>query len=247
MLRRRLLLSLLASAAVLGPPSMPAHAGSFSISPVRLDLSSAARSTALTVRNDEREALIQAQVMRWEQVDGEERLTPTRDLLVSPAVFTLAPSGSQLVRVALRSAPAISEHELSYRLILQEVPQPANPNFTGLQIALRLSVPVFVAKPDATGPALAWSAAPSDTGLVITAQNSGDEHARIRGFSVGPAGGADPPLVQPVATYILPGQARSWNLGQKPGDATSAAWGRLRLKVTTDDGESETELDAIRE
>jgi len=247
-LRRRLLLGVVASAAVLGPPSMPAHAGSFSISPVRLDLSSAARSASLTVRNEEREALVQAQVMLWEQVEGEEKLTPTRDLLVSPAVFTLARDGSQLVRVALRSAPTDPTRELSYRLILQEVPQPANPNFSGLQIALRLSVPVFVAKRGAIGPVLAWSAAPSDNGLVITAQNSGDVHARVRGFSVGPAVGDAAPLVQPVATYILPGQARSWSLGQKQGDTTPAAgWRRLRLKVTTDDGESETELDAIRE
>ena len=56
------------------------------------------------MRNDEREVLVQAEVMLWEQVDGEDRLTPTRDLLVSPAVFTLPPNGSQLVRVALRSA-----------------------------------------------------------------------------------------------------------------------------------------------
>src|SRR4030095_15444115 len=97
---------------------MPAHAGSFSISPVGLDVSSTARSAALTVRNEEREALVQAQVMLWEQVDGEEKLTPTRDLLVSPAVFTLAQDGSQLVRVALRSAPTDPKRELRHRLIL---------------------------------------------------------------------------------------------------------------------------------
>jgi fimbrial chaperone protein len=227
---------------------MPAHAGSFSISPLRLDLSSAARSAALTVNNEEREALIQAQVMLWEQVDGEEKLTPTRDLLVSPAVFTLAQGASQLVRVALRNAPAVAEREQSYRLILQEVPQPANPDFSGLQIALRLSLPVFVAKEGAAGPALAWSAAPSGNGLVITAQNSGDVHARILGFSVAPAVGDDAPLVQPVATYILPRQAHSWTLGQEQGEKTSAAaWRRLRLKVRTDVGESETELETTGE
>ena len=228
---------------------MPAHAGSFSISPIRLDLSAAARSAALTVRNDEREALVQAEVMLWEQVDGEDRLTPTRDLLVSPAVFTLPQNGSQLVRVALRSAPADTTRELSYRLILQEVPQPANPDFSGLQVALRLSVPVFVANAgrDRAGARVVRRRRPA-TGLVLTAQNSGDVHARIHGFSVAPAVGDDAPLVQPVATYILPGQARSWSLGQKQGDTTSAAgWRRLRLKVTTDDGESETELDTTGE
>jgi hypothetical protein len=39
---RSLILSLLASAAVFGLPSMPAHSGTFTISPIRLDLSSAA-------------------------------------------------------------------------------------------------------------------------------------------------------------------------------------------------------------
>ena len=131
---RSLVLGLLASAAVFGSPSMPAHAGSFSISPIRLDLVRWPRTAALTVRNDEREALVQAEVMLWEQVDGEDRLTPTRDLLVSPAVFTLPPNGSQLVRVALRSLPADVTRELSYRLILQEVPQPASPDFAGLQV-----------------------------------------------------------------------------------------------------------------
>lgn len=245
---RSLLLRLLASAAVFGLPSMPAHAGSFSISPIRLDLSSTARSAALTVRNDEREALVQAEIMLWEQVDGEDRLTPTRDLIVSPAVFTLAPKGSQLVRVALRSAPAVTTRERSFRLILQEVPQSANPEFSGLRIALRLSVPVFVATEGTTGPTLAWSAAAAGNELVLTAQNSGDTHARIHAFAVAPTVGADAPLVQPVGTYILPGQSHSWRLGQNQGDRTSdASWRRLRLKVTTDDGESEIELDTTGE
>jgi fimbrial chaperone protein len=241
-------LGFLASAAVIGPPPMPAHAGSFSISPVRLDLSAQARSAALTVRNDEREALIQAEVMVWEQVDGQDRLTPTRDLLVSPAVFTLATGSSQLVRVALRSPPADSGRELSYRLILQEVPQPANPDFSGLQLALRLSVPVFLASSGTSGPALDWSATTSDEQLVLTARNTGDVHARIHSLAISPDAGGDAALARPVATYILPGQSQRWTFGEKQGDGASAAgWSRLRLKVTTDDGESEIELDTSRE
>jgi fimbrial chaperone protein len=237
------IVAILASAAVFGLPSMPAHAGSFSISPIRLDLSATSRTAAMTVRNDEREALVQAQVMLWEQVDGEDRLTPTRDLLVSPAVFTLPAKGSQLVRVALRTQPVDTTRELAYRLILQEVPQDANPEFTGLHVALRLSVPVFVANEGTTGPALAWSAAASGDGLIVTAKNSGDVHARIHGFSVAPATGDAQALVQPVGTYILPGQARRWTLGQ----GVAAEWRRLRVTVTTEDGESEIDLDATVE
>lgn len=245
---RRLILGFLASAAVCGLPSMPAHAGTFSISPIRLDLSAKARTAALTIRNDERETLVQVEVLLWEQVDGEDRLTPTRDLLVSPAVFTLAPNGSQLVRVALRGAPADASRELSYRLILQEVPQTANPDFAGLRVALRMSVPVFVATAGTTGPALTWSAAASGDALVLTAENTGDVHARIHGFSISPVAGDDAPIARSAAAYIPPGQSRRWTLGQTQGDAASAAgWQRLRLTVTTEDGESETELDATRE
>jgi fimbrial chaperone protein len=230
---------------------MSACAGTFSISPVRLDLSAATRTAALTVRNEDREVLVQAELMLWEQVDGEDRLTPTRDLLVSPAVFTLPPNGAQLVRVALRSPPPATR-ELSYRLILQEVPPAAKPGFTGLQVTLRLSLPVFVAPPDATGPKLTWSAVTTaDDHLVIAARNEGDAHARIHSFAVAPAAataGADAPLVQPVATYILPGQSHSWTLGPVPGNAASdAPTHRLQLKVTTDDGDSETGLDIAGE
>jgi fimbrial chaperone protein len=242
---RRRIVAILASAAVFGLPSMPAHAGSFSISPIRLDLSAASRTAAMTVRNEEHEALVQAQVMLWEQVDGEDRLTPTRDLLVSPAVFTLPAQGSQLLRVALRAPPVDTARELSYRLLLQEVPQKANPEFTGLQVALRLSVPIFVANDGTTGPALDWSAAASGDALVVTAKNSGDVHTRIYGFSVVPATGDAQPLVQSVGTYLLPGQARSWNLGH--GVSSAADWRRLRLTVTTEDGQSEIDLDATGE
>ena len=85
---------------------MPALAGNFSISPVRLDLSAAARTAALTVRNNDREVLVQAEVLLWEQHAGEDRLTPTRDLLVSPAVFTVPKDGSQLESSQLRGGGA---------------------------------------------------------------------------------------------------------------------------------------------
>ena len=122
-----------------------AGAGTFTISPLRVDFTGAASTAALTVRNEEAApVVVQAEGLAWSQDGGQDAFQPTRDLLVSPAVFTLAPGGSQLVRVALRRGPDATR-ELSYRMMLQEVPQAASPDFTGLQVALRLSIPVFVA------------------------------------------------------------------------------------------------------
>ncbi len=188
---------------------MPAHAGSFSISPIRLDLSDRPAPAALTVRNDDAKPW-----SRRRSCSGSRSTARTGSR--RRATCSSRRRCSRCRRRAARSWCAWrcaqrrpdTTRELSYRLILQEVPQTANPDFSGLQVALRLSVPVFVANAGTTGPALAWSAAAPGDGLALTAQNSGDVHARIHGFSVAPAAGDGAPLVQPVAALHTSRPAR---------------------------------------
>lgn len=241
---QRYLLGLVASAAAFGLSPAPALAGSFSISPLRADLSAGAQTSALTLRNQEATAVVvQAQAMLWEQADGQDQLTPTRDLLVSPAVFTLPGKGVQLVRVALRR-PADAQRELSYRLILTEVPQQASPEFTGLNVALRLSLPVFVAPLAATAePRLEWTAARNaDGALSITTRNAGNGHARVINFSVAPAASSAAAIPQDMTAYVLPGQLRTWTFDNKHNETTSGTdWNQLRVKGTTEAGDFEVE------
>ena len=240
----RLILGVLASAAAFGLSPTPALAGTFSISPLRVELSSRAQTGALTIRNqEETPVVVQAEAVLWEQADGSDRLTPTRDVLVSPAVFTMPANGSQLVRVALRRAVG-AQTELSYRLILTEVPQQASPDFTGLNVALRLSLPIFVAPAVAANPQLEWSAArTADGAIALTARNAGNAHARVLNFNVSPAAGSAPAIPQDVTAYLLPGQARTWTLDNKQNEATSSTdWHRLRVKGTTEAGDFEVEI-----
>jgi len=237
------LLGILAAAAAFGLPPSQAHAGTFSISPLRVELSSAAQTGVLTIRNQEATpVVVQADTRLWTQADGEEQLSPTRDVLVSPAVFTLPANGSQIVRVALRRAPD-AERELSYRLILTEVPQPASPDFTGLSVALRLSLPVFVAPAKKAEPQLDWSATRNAEGrLALAARNSGNAHARVLNFTVTPATGDGGAVAQNTTAYILPGQSRTWTLDKNHNEATSNTdWQRLRVKGTTEAGDFEVE------
>jgi len=241
---QQLILGLLVSATALGLSPTPALAGTFSISPLRVELSSRTTTGALTLRNqDDSPVVVQAEVMLWEQAGGEEKLTETRDLLVSPAVVTIPGNGSQLVRVALRR-PVDAERELSYRLILTEVPQTASPDFTGLSVALRLSLPIFIAPVAAAAPALEWSAARSGEGpITLTARNAGNSHARVLSFDVLSAAGSALGSPQNVSAYILPGQARTWTLENKQNEATSSSdWHRLRVKGTTEAGDFEVEI-----
>lgn len=243
---QQVMVSVLASAAALWLP--PASAGSFGISPLRLELSGQVRTAALTVRNDEdAPALIQVETLQWTQDGGQEKLDPTTDLLVSPTVFTLPPKGTQLVRVALRGSPDPTR-ELSYRAILQEVPPEASPDFTGLRVALRLSIPVFVAPTSPAKPDLAWSATVDDNGaIVLRADNNGGAHARVLGLTLTPGSGTGPVLQDTVATYILPGQYRTWTLqNNKTRDDSTASAASYRLKANTEQGEVVAELTPAR-
>ncbi|MDA8656068.1 fimbria/pilus periplasmic chaperone [Luminiphilus sp.] len=86
---------------------------------------------ALTVRNDGTEpASLQMEMLNWSQAQGQDVLTPTRELLANPPIFTVPAGGSQLVRVGLRRAPD-GQRELTYRIVLQELPPPPKSRFYG--------------------------------------------------------------------------------------------------------------------
>ena len=244
MIARRLLLGTLASVAAWILSPTPVQAGTFSVSPLRVDLSSKVQTGALTIRNQrDSEVAVEAQGMLWEQVDGQDRLTPTRDVLVSPVVFTLPANGSQLVRVALQRR-ADPDRELSYRLILTEVPPQASPNFTGLNVALRLSLPIFVEPVAAAQPKLEWTATRgSGDGLDVTALNTGAAHARVLSLSVAPVDDPAAAIPQQAAAYILPGQSRTWVLNINQKDGTSGIDGRpLRVNGITESGDFAAEI-----
>jgi len=224
----------------------PAAAGSFSISPIRIELGSRIRTEALTVRNQTADsAVVQAQVYAWSQSDGQDVLTESRDVLVTPPVFTLAGNGDQIVRVAIRR-PVDAKRELTYRLILQEVQPNAPRTSTGLQVALRLSLPIFVAPQASAAPQLQWNAAwQTDGSLQVTARNNGDAHLQVIDFEVS-AKDSQASMKSSVVKYVLPGAAMSWRL-PPPADAqalNALKQGPLQLRGESDEGEISADLAA---
>lgn len=192
-----------------------AAAGSFSVTPVRVDLAAGTRVGVLTVRNDDQHPVtIEVQPLKWQLQDGNDITTPTRDVLATPPLFKLEPGAEQIIRVALR-APAPTDKEGSYRLMLAEVPARATlaRQEKQLQVALRLSVPVWVAAAQPTKPDVQWSvtALPSQQ-VRVRAENHGSGHLQVADFHVKQNSSAQPLARQPVAFYLLPGQSREWTL-----------------------------------
>lgn len=218
-------------------PGATALAGSFGVSPIRVTLTLQQPAGMLTVRNrSDAETVVQLDAHTWSQQDGAELLEKTADLIAVPPLFTLAPGGAQIVRIGLRRPPSAAG-ERTYRLLLREVPPPPADDFSGLQVALNLSLPVFVLPAAGAVPDLHWDLGVSGSGVAeLRLRNDGDAHAQLRTVRLaGPAG----ELIegQNLPVYLLPGQGRAW-----PLDTNAAAGSRWTLTADTDAGPLETEL-----
>jgi fimbrial chaperone protein len=201
--------------------SAPALASSFNISPIRVELASGRRTEALTLRNaDEAPVVVQVHVVAWSQRDGVDQFDATREMLVTPPVLQIPGNGQQIVRVALRGQPDPAQ-ELAYRVVFEEVPQAAPAGFTGLRVALRLSVPIFIAPSVGKAHAdLSWELhALPDGQLEVAATNHGSAHSQVTDFEVQPSGAGDagpPALHGMTGKYVLPGSRVSWVLKAEP-------------------------------
>jgi len=187
-------------------------AGSFEVNPVGLRLSAAHATGVVTVTNgSESPTVVQLQVVTWSQQNGEDVYTPTRNILATPPIFTLPVGGQQTVRLGVMSKQD-PKLESAYRLFLQEVPPPNSTGPQGLQVLLRIGIPVFVEPVVATAPTLHWSARRlSATQISIDAANDGSAHIQIKKLKLSVNAQAKP-LAEGVGGYVLPGTHASWTL-----------------------------------
>jgi fimbrial chaperone protein len=223
--------------------SSVASAASFGVSPVRVTLSESQSMGALTVRNDGTEpASLQMEMLSWSQAEGQDVLTPTRELLANPPIFTLPAGGSQLVRFGLRRAPD-ALRELTYRVILQQLPPPPDPNFNGAQILMRISLPVFVLPDVDVKPVLMWQAARTPQGaLKISLTNNGNAHIQILNFKLSLLDSAQPWVTKQSSEYVLAGQSRDWILPVNADYPTPPSGDTLQLFAQTDAGDIEADV-----
>lgn len=190
-----------------GPALAQVHVGPTLLS---LDEKPAVGALTLTNRGD-KSTTFEARMFRWDITDNQDNLEPTRALLVSPPVFTLAAGDSQTVRVALMEAFP-QQTEASYRVIFRELPSAGQEGpVIGLQVALQISIPVFVLPTKAAPAKLHWQAYVNEReGLVIVAENRGGRHFKLTRLS--PETGRGGSLAEPWQGlfYLLPGSRRQW-------------------------------------
>lgn len=188
-----------------------ANAGSFSVSPLRIELSKSETTRIINLQNLEAKPVtVQLQVMAWSHKDGADQFTPTREVIVTPQVFQLKPNGLQIIRAGLLRKPDTHE-ELSYRLIIEEIPAPPPPDFKGAQLALKITLPIFITPEKTPSSRLEFkTSVETDGNLKVRIVNHGKAHAQIQQMMVFAIRKSDKSLARhEKSIYVLPGQERN--------------------------------------
>jgi fimbrial chaperone protein len=211
-------------------PAEAAQAQTIGITPVGLSLTADHATATVQVTNRGTDAAaVQLRWFAWSQSEGEDRLEPTSELLVSPPLAKIAPGGTQTVRVLLKAKPR--EREASYRILFDQIP--TAPSDGGVRVALRISIPVFGLPPAPVKSLLSWTSRVQRTGEAeVVIANTGPRHARLNQIRIG--GGAGALTIDgPSNLYLLPGsthRVRVRGTGINVGTA-------LRISASSDEGE----------
>jgi fimbrial chaperone protein len=207
--------------------AVPAWAGSFNVSPIRIALSPAKPTQALSLTNEgDAPVVIQVQPMLWTQQNWKDIHEPTDQVIATPPVVRIPAHGRQVVRVGLRRPLAAAKTDQ-----------------VGMQVSLRLDLPLFVATTNDLRPDLRWSVARDETGLPqVVVTNSGSAHVQLTDirFWQGDQIVATP---QPANAYVLPGATRRWPLTNGSAQPTSLSY--LRVQASADFGKINTPLSFI--
>jgi len=204
---------------LLTPPLRAHAAGMVAVSPITMEFPAGKRAVSAEISNPGDEAVtVQLRVFDWRTDAEGDHYTPTADIGFSPPIFELPPKGRQVVRLVLLT-PADSQRERAYRLFVDQLPRPET---VGVQMPVRLVLPVFAASaspPRRQPPAaqsLRWAAKRTAAGeLLVTAENIGAR--RVRLVNLGYQGGGKAEAIQPgLAGYVLAGAVRGWNCACVP-------------------------------
>lgn len=224
------------AAVLLAGLSLTAQAGQVRLSPLSLSLTPDQRATTVTLRNETRTPVsLQVRVFSWQQdLEAGMLLGPTADIALSPAMVTLAPGATQLVRVVSRVARAADDvgGERYYRVLIDELPSVANASHDKIKVLTRYSLPLFLEPRVAGLPRLSLRLQHCQDGRQrLVAVNAGERRARLADWRL--LDGSQVLAGEPgLAGYVLPGSALALPL---PAGLSLPAQG-LRVEAGSDLG-----------
>ena len=182
-----------------------AGAATLQVSPVGLDIAAPGNAGSVRVTNRGTEALnLQLRLFQWAEDKGQETMTATEAVIVSPPAARLEPGQTYTVRV-LRLSKAAPIREEAYRLLIDELPTPVDPRTAspGVRIVTRTSLPVFFSPAKAV-PAVTWGITCEGSAIRVRGDNAGIRHAQVQAMTLTTDTGAAI-ASGPLNEYLLAG------------------------------------------
>ena len=102
--------------------------------------------------------------------------------------------------------------EVSYRLLVDQIPDQARPTHSAVHFMMRYSVPVFFSPLRQRAPELAWSIEQRNGVATLIASNSGTRRVRIAELGISSQSGTTVASRKGLVGYVLGNSTASWDL-----------------------------------
>ncbi|WP_454829972.1 fimbrial biogenesis chaperone [Pseudoxanthomonas wuyuanensis] len=160
-------------------PTARADAADLKVNPTSLVMAEDQHDAEISFSNlGDRPLLAQVRLYRWTRQQGQDRLSPARDLAVSPQLLEIPPHAQHIVRL-IRLTDTSEPVETGYRIVVDELPDISE----GREKSplLRYSAPVFLASADGSASVHPLTASVSQHGdrTLLRIDNHGSGHARL--------------------------------------------------------------------
>jgi len=229
--------------------SASTQAANLGVSPTLIDVHAGESVAGLRVHNgdDSEPVNVQARLVRWQQEAGADVYTPTEAVVVSPPVSRVAPGAENLIRVIRTDqTPVVGEE--SYRLLIDQLPDPGAEAAGTVSILIRHAVPVFFAAANATPAQAQWQIAratrtdpdaSAQAGWRMTVHNSGDKRLRLANLNLQDSNDRVAGEHSGLLGYVLGHSSMTFFIAAQANTTTASA---LRVSAQSETGEIQTPM-----
>ena len=217
-----------------------ARAQALSVLPVNVHMAPGEQAATVTVSNEgTAQTSVQIRAYKWNQQGDQDELTPSNDVVVSPPIATIGAGENQVVRLILREPTR--DREATYRIILDQIPPPAEPGV--VHVVLRMSIPIFAQPTTRATADVQFHVEVKDGQTYLVGINDGLRHEAIRGIELKTSDGRALKAEGSVSPYILAGSTRHWKIDAP--DAVPQSNDTFQLTAKSDAGAIEQQVKVV--
>lgn len=183
------------------------------INPVRLFYEPRQKTAITKIKNNsDQKFSLQTTAYSWVQTEeAEDQYLPTEDVILFPKILTLGGGEERIIRVGVRVPPGAKEK--TYRIFLEELPQPLKAEGTVLRTVLKIGIPVFLAPVKTQTAGEIEKSEISKGKLSFAVRNKGNIHfiieaVKIKGVDTS---GASVFQTEVASRYLLEGRSRTFS------------------------------------